>query len=56
MVAKRLVHGALGVRVPRSPEQRQVENQILRTARDQRDQKRNEQTKRSQDLEAAFDE
>ncbi|CAG8447288.1 16656_t:CDS:2 [Dentiscutata heterogama] len=56
MVAKRLVHGALGVRVPRSPEQRQVENQILRTARDQRDQKRNEQTKRSQDLDAAFDE
>jgi len=56
MVAKRLVHGALGVRVPRSPEQRQVENQILSTARDQRDQKRNEQTKRSQDLEAAFDE
>ncbi|CAG8516024.1 4155_t:CDS:2 [Acaulospora colombiana] len=33
MVAKRLVHGALGVRVARSPEQRQAENQILRSAR-----------------------
>jgi hypothetical protein len=33
MVAKRLVHGALGVRVPRSPEQRQADNQILRNAR-----------------------
>ncbi|CAG8631050.1 7108_t:CDS:2 [Racocetra fulgida] len=56
MVAKRLFHGALGVRVARSPDQRQVENQILRTARDQRDQKRNEQIRRSQDLDAAFDE
>ena len=33
MVAKRLVHGALGVRVVRSPEQRQADNQILRNAR-----------------------
>uniref|UniRef100_A0A1D1Y4C6 Growth inhibition and differentiation-related protein 88 n=1 Tax=Anthurium amnicola TaxID=1678845 RepID=A0A1D1Y4C6_9ARAE len=56
MVAKRLVHGALGVRVARSPEQRQAENQILRNARDQREQKRNEYTKRSQDLDAAFNE
>jgi len=56
MVAKRLVHGALGVRVTRSPEQRQAENQMLRNARDQREQKRNEYTKRSQDLDAAFNE
>ncbi|RGB35593.1 hypothetical protein C1646_113234 [Rhizophagus diaphanus] len=56
MVAKRLVHGALGVRVARSPEQRQAENQMLRNARDQREQKRNEYTKRSQDLDAAFNE
>ncbi|GES90616.1 coiled-coil domain-containing protein R3HCC1L [Rhizophagus clarus] len=56
MVAKRLVHGALGVRVARSPEQRQAENQMLRNARDQREQKRNEYTRRSQDLDAAFNE
>jgi len=56
MVAKRLVHGALGVRVVRSPEQRQAENQILRNARDQREQKRSEFTRRSQDLDNAFNE
>ncbi|CAG8564497.1 8338_t:CDS:2 [Diversispora eburnea] len=56
MVAKRLVHGALGVRVSRSPEQRQAENMILRSARDQRDQRRNEVTRRSQDLDSAFNE
>ncbi|RIA93634.1 hypothetical protein C1645_819156 [Glomus cerebriforme] len=56
MVAKRLVHGALGMRVARSPEQRQAENQMLRNARDQREQKRNEFTRRSQDLDAAFNE
>ncbi|RHZ82203.1 hypothetical protein Glove_112g23 [Diversispora epigaea] len=56
MVAKRLVHGALGVRVARSPEQRQAENMILRSARDQRDQRRNEVTRRSQDLDSAFNE
>lgn len=56
LVAKRLVHGALGVRVVRSPEQRQADNQILRNARDQREQRRNEFTRRSQDLDAAFNE
>ncbi|CAG8602428.1 165_t:CDS:2 [Acaulospora morrowiae] len=56
MVAKRLVHGALGVRVARSPEQRQAEIQILRNAKDQRDQRRNESIRRSQDLDAAFNE
>ncbi|KAG9304017.1 hypothetical protein G9A89_005927 [Geosiphon pyriformis] len=54
MVAKRLVHGALGVRVQRSPEQRQAERQILQNARDQREQKRSDAIRRSQDLDAAF--
>jgi len=56
MVAKRLVHGALGVRVARSPEQRQAERQLIQNARDQREAKRAETISRSQDLDAAFDE
>ncbi|CAG8569456.1 14329_t:CDS:2 [Funneliformis mosseae] len=56
MVAKRLVHGALGVRTIRSPEQRQAENQILRNARDQKDQQKRNETRRSQDVDAAFNE
>ncbi|CAG8454756.1 10815_t:CDS:2 [Paraglomus brasilianum] len=33
VVARRLVHGALGVRGPRSPEQRQAERQLFQNAR-----------------------
>lgn len=33
MVARRLVHGALGVRAPRSKEQRQAEKDVLKSAR-----------------------
>ncbi|CAI2190321.1 10221_t:CDS:2 [Funneliformis geosporum] len=56
MVAKRLVHGALGVRTIRSPEQRQADNQVLRNARDQKDQQRRNETKRTQDVDSAFNE
>jgi len=56
VVARRLVHGALGVRGPRSPEQRQAERQLFQNARDQRDQRRAEEVRRAQELEAAFNE
>ncbi|CAG8617575.1 2383_t:CDS:2 [Ambispora leptoticha] len=56
MVAKRLVHGALGVRVQKSPEQRQAERQLLQNVRETREQKRSDALRRSQDLDAAFNE
>ncbi|CAG8460001.1 3765_t:CDS:2 [Ambispora gerdemannii] len=56
MVAKRLVAGALGVRVQKSPEQRQAERQLLQNARETREQKRFDTLRRSQDLDAAFNE
>lgn len=33
MVARRLVHGALGVRTIKTPEQRQAEQELLKQAR-----------------------
>jgi hypothetical protein len=56
MVAKRLVAGALGVKVNKTPEQKAAEKAVLQTARDQREQQRNQITQRAQDLDAAFTE
>ncbi|CAJ0763820.1 1770_t:CDS:2 [Entrophospora sp. SA101] len=56
MVAKRLVHGALGVRVVKTPEQKQADNYILRIAKEQKEQRRTELLKRSNDLDNAFNE
>jgi len=56
MVAKRLVHGALGVRVVKTPEQKQAENHLLKIAKEQKEQRRMESLKRSTDLDNAFNE
>ncbi|KAG0174830.1 Coiled-coil domain-containing protein r3hcc1l [Apophysomyces sp. BC1034] len=57
MVARRLVHGALGVRGPaKTTEQRQAEKDILKAARVQREAKRQTATRRTQDLADAFNE
>ncbi|CAJ0826282.1 6408_t:CDS:2, partial [Entrophospora sp. SA101] len=53
---KRLVHGALGVRVVKTPEQKQADNYILRIAKEQKEQRRTELLKRSNDLDNAFNE
>ncbi|KAI9290345.1 hypothetical protein BC943DRAFT_313780 [Umbelopsis sp. AD052] len=56
MVARRLVHGALGVRAPRSKEQRQAEKDVLKSARDEQKNKKEQETLRATEVSAAFDE
>jgi len=56
MVAKRLVAGALGVKVSKTPEQKAAEKAVLQSARDQREQQRNQAALRTQELDAAFNE
>ncbi|KAJ2963703.1 hypothetical protein NQZ79_g1292 [Umbelopsis isabellina] len=57
MVARRLVHGALGVRAPsRSKEQRQAEKDVLKSARDEQKAKKQQDSQRANQVAAAFDE
>ncbi|GAB5593425.1 hypothetical protein Unana1_08325 [Umbelopsis nana] len=56
MVARRLVHGALGVRAPRSKEQRQAEKDVLKSAKDELKAKKDIEAQRANDVAAAFDE
>ncbi|KAI8889767.1 hypothetical protein K501DRAFT_207617 [Backusella circina FSU 941] len=56
MVAKRLVHGALGVRTVKTPEQRAAEKELLQAAREQRELDRLNNQKRQKEIASAFDE
>ncbi|KAK3824553.1 MAG: hypothetical protein J3Q66DRAFT_325367 [Benniella sp.] len=54
-VARRLVHGALGLRVRRTPEQIAEEKALVQAAREARDQQRQEQQRQRQEMDAIFD-
>jgi len=57
MVARRLVHGALGVRAPsRSKEQRQAEKDVLKSVIDEQRAKKDHETLRATEVAAAFHE
>ncbi|KAG0015281.1 Coiled-coil domain-containing protein r3hcc1l [Podila clonocystis] len=53
-VAKRLVHGALGLRVRRTPEQIAEEKALVKAAKEAREAQRQEQQRQRQELDAVF--
>ncbi|KAI9246840.1 hypothetical protein EDC94DRAFT_626893 [Helicostylum pulchrum] len=56
MVARRLVHGALGVKSSKTAEQRQVEKELLKQAREQRHSQKANAVNREKDISKAFEE
>ncbi|KAF9324702.1 hypothetical protein BG006_000311 [Podila minutissima] len=53
-VAKRLVHGALGLRVRRTPEQIAEEKALVKAAKEAREAQRQEQQRQRQEMDAVF--
>ncbi|KAG0329733.1 hypothetical protein BG000_011957 [Podila horticola] len=53
-VAKRLVHGALGLRVRRTPEQIAEEKALVKAAKEAREAQRQEQQRQRQEMDAMF--
>lgn len=56
MVAKRLVHSALGVKSMKTPEQRQAEKELLKAAKEQRLAQKANNAAREKQIASAFDE
>ncbi|KAL9538924.1 hypothetical protein MBANPS3_010584 [Mucor bainieri] len=56
MVAKRLVHSALGVRSTKTAEQRQAEKELLKAAKEQRLAQKASSAAREKQIASAFDE
>lgn len=54
-VARRLVHGALGLRVRRTPEQIAEEKALVQAAKEARELQRQEQQRQRQEMDAIFD-